>query len=305
MRRIFSGTSIAVCAFVAATAVSADSSHIPSDPNRFHSLIGAVSSEAAAYDYAFNENENADLLNAQGSHPSDALLAQESDAAALYTGRNFFALGKPRDQRADFTRIAAGAVETPEGWRRGFRGDDERLVHSESGLECPLAYDLSVDDKNRVLALTGVTKYDQRGRDVSCNYAVAGEAAITVYASFYPDLSLEDHAGGAVAAIRQNFRIMGILPVITVEIKQEGEADPNEDLPPTLSGAFDVGEVNGVPYKTAIWLGKTHGWHVKTRATFPQSDLISEITAAVLFRTNFLNVDKKNRANPTADGAEV
>jgi len=305
MRRIFSGTSIAVCAFVAATAVSADSLHIPGDPNQFHSLIDAVSSEAAAYDYAFDEHKNPDLLSAQNARLSDAMLAQESDAAALYTGRNFFSLGKPRDQRAEFSRVAADAVETPEGWRRVVRGDEERLAHAESGLECPLGYDFSTDDRQRMLALTGVTKYDQRGRDVSCNYAIAGETAITVYASFYPDLSLEDHAGGAVAAIRQNFRIMGVLPVITVTIKQEGKTDANKVLPPTLSGAYDVGEVNGVPYKTAIWLGKTHGWHVKTRATFPQSDLISEITAAILFQTNFLNVDKKNRDNPTAAGADV
>ena len=52
MRRIFSGTSFAVSAFAAATAVPAASLRSPAGPNHFHSLIGAVASNMAATGYA-------------------------------------------------------------------------------------------------------------------------------------------------------------------------------------------------------------------------------------------------------------
>ncbi len=305
MSRIFSGAGIAVCAFAAATAVSAGSAPQSHGLNQIFSLIDAVASNEAAYDYAIEENENADLLRVTDARPTDSLLAHESDAAALYSGRNFFALGKERNARAEFARIAADATETPNGWRRERSGADDRLVHEESGLQCPLEYDVSLNEARRALALKGVTKYDERGRDVSCNYAIEGQTSITVYASFYPDVSLEDHAAAAAAAIARSFTFKGDLPVITVKLKDASGDNIETPSSPSAAGAFDVGEINGVPYKTAIWLGVTHGWHVKTRATYPQSDMISEITAAILFQTNFLNVDKKNRADPTADGAEV
>lgn len=303
MSRFLSGASVVVCAFGAATAALAGSAQIKGDPNQFHSLIEAVSSLGDADDYAIIENESSPLLTETTVRPDNALLAQEADAAALVTGRNFLALGKRRDDRATFVRIAAGDAEPPPGWRRDYHSGDEQFVHIESGLECPLSYDVTDGDRKRRLALTGLTQYDQRGRDVSCNYAIAGEVAITFYASFYPDLSLEDHASGAAAAIYQNFKVRKNLPVISIEITKEGSK--SRELPPTLSGAFDVGEVNGVPYKTAVWIGKTHGWHVKTRATYPQSDFGSELLAAIMFQLNFINVDKKNLENPTTAGVEA
>lgn len=230
--------------------------------------------------------------------PGASEAEHEKQAGALWTGRKFLSLGKAQDDRIVETRIAD--IAAPAGWTK----EGDKLIHRESGLECPVSFDLANETSSRMLELTGLTAYDRRGLDVSCNYMIDGEASVTLYASFYPDLSLEEHAAGAAAAIRQNFTILGALPVAVVEVESKNAA-PGAKLPAAVSGAFDVGEVNGVPYKTAIWLAKTHGWHVKARATYAQSDFTTEIVAAVIFGVNYVNVDMKNRDDPTTSGPEV
>lgn len=240
------------------------------------------------------------LANANGK-PLPSHLVQEGKASALWTGRIFLARGKQPDARIENTRVDVADANAPAGWSE----EQGKLTHRESGLECSRSFAFKTDGKDRILALKDVSTYDERGRDVSCNYAIAGESSITIYASFYPDLSLEDHAAGAVAAIAQNFTIKGTLPVTIVAIESRDKSLTTAALPAALSGAFDVGEFNGAPYKTAIWLAKTHGWHVKARATYAQTDFNSEIVAAVMFGVNYINVEMKNRNNPTANGPEV
>lgn len=298
MNSRLSGTGVIAAALCAATGAFAQSTH---EIDRYAPLIEA----AAATDALFTtvrtiSDPSPDLLRIDGK-PVDAQLAQEGKAASLWNGRTFLARGKIADTRVQEAAINVADEAAPEGWRR----DGTKLIHRESGLECPNSFNLGDDQQVRELALLGVTTYDQRGRDISCNYQIEGEASITVYASFYPDLSLQDHAAGAVAAMRQNFDIKGTLPIISIEVESKDTATSGEKLKAALSGAFDVGEINGVPYKTAIWLAETHGWHVKTRATYAQSDFTSEMTAAVLFSVNYLNIDMKNRAAPTTNGPEV
>jgi hypothetical protein len=222
-------------------------------------------------------------------------------AAALFTGRLFLSNGKV---------LSAPAVETPRdlieetlpaGWRR----QDDRLLHVESGLECPLNFDFSTDEKKSVLSLKDVTVYDQANRDVSCNYANGGAAAVTLYASYYPDISVEDHASAAVASMRRNFQLKGVLPVVTVEIEDKDAGTTTADLEAPIAGAFDIGEIGGAPYKTAIWIAKTQGWHVKTLATYAQADATTELVAAVIFAVNYLNIDMKSKTGPAAAGADV
>ncbi len=255
---------------------------------------GLLASEAA------KASPDAVLLRTD-ARPASVILVQEGRAAALWTGRLYHARGGTFDTRATDARISIASVEgTPDGWAR----EETKLIHKESGLECPASFNLPGEKGVRVLGLGAVSAYDQRGRDVSCNYGIDGDATVTVYASYYPTVTLEDHAAQAVNAIRQNFTIRGELPVtiVTVEPKDGRETGT---LPEALSGAFDVGEINGVPYKTAIWLAETHGWHVKTRATYAQADFMSELTAAILFGVNYVNVDMKNRIEPTKSGPEV
>ncbi len=239
---------------------------------------------------------------ADGSAAANAALsAHEQKAAALFTGRLFFAGSKVLAQPAAETLRALIDDAIPAGWRR----DDNRLVHKESGLECPLEFDFSAGGKGGVLSLKDVAAYDQENRDVSCNYANGGASVITVYASFYPDISVEDHAAAAVAAMRQTFALKTVLPVVSVEIEDKDAGATTAELEAPIAGAFDIGDINGVPYKTSLWIAKTHGWHVKTRATYAQADTTSELVAAVMFAANYLNVDMKNKAVPTASGPEV
>lgn len=240
---------------------------------------------------------------AGGAAPTDAHLAQEGKAAGLFTGRDFLAGGGAEARLFDI-RIAGAATPAPDGWRDA----GKKIVHRESGLECAKSVVFkaqSADGRNRAMTLTSVSQYDQRGRDVSCAYSIDGEASIMLYASFYPDMKIEDHASGAVAAISQNFNVKRTLSVTVVEITHKNEDGTSSRYPAPLAAGFDIGEINGVPYKTAVWLAETHGWHVKTRATYARGDIQTEIAAAILFGANYVNIDMKNRADPTAAGAEA
>jgi hypothetical protein len=232
----------------------------------------------------------------------NSLANHEAKTAALFTGRSFMAAGKVLANPATETPRAFVSNQLPAGWRQA----ENRLIHLESGLECPLEFDFSAGNEKRgALSLIDVTAYDDANRDVSCNYANAGATIITVYASFYPDISVEDHAAATVAAMRQTFDLKGVLPVVSVEIEDKDTGTSTEDLEAPIAGAFDIGDINGTPYKTALWIAKTRGWHVKTRATYAQADATSELVAAVIFAANYLNIDMKNRTDPTAKGPEA
>lgn len=225
----------------------------------------------------------------------------EVKASALISGRQFLAGSKVLAYPATETPSALVRNTVPAGWRL----NDNRLVHNDSGLECPLEFDFRAGGKGGVLALKDIAAYDQINRDVSCNYSNGGAAVITVYASFYPETSIEDHAAAAVSAMRQTFTLRAVLPVVSIEIEDKEAGTSTADLEAPIAGAFDIGDINGVPYKTSIWIAKTHGWHVKARATYAQADATSELVAAVIFAANYLNVDMKNKLKPTMPGPDV
>lgn len=243
---------------------------------------------------------NAVLQSADGQ-PTLAHLSQEGTAAARWTGRTFLAGGKQLDGRAAKIQFDPADPSPPAGWKR----ERQLLVHEESGLACVLDLDLGEGKASRTMILADIVQYDQRGRDVSCNYVMDGMTAISLYASFYPDISAEDHAKSAVAAMAQNFTIKKALPVTVAEVSRKDDSGKEVMLPSPIAGGFDVGEINGVPCKTAIWLAKTHGWHVKARATYAQSDITAETIAALLFAVNYSRIDIKNEADPTVGGAEA
>lgn len=239
---------------------------------------------------------------AEAGAASQMFSVHETKTAALFTGRSFLAAGKVLAHPAAETPRALVNQQIPSGWRQA----DNRLVHNESGLECPLEFDFKAgNEKAGALSLIDVTSYDAANRDVSCNYSNGGASVVTMYASFYPDISVEDHAAAAVAAMRQTFTLKGVLPVVSVEIEDKDAGTTTADLEVPIAGGFDIGDINGAPYKTSLWIAKTHGWHVKTRATYAQSDVTSELVAAVIFAANYLNVDMKNKNNPTTKGPEV
>lgn len=249
------------------------------------------------------EAPSARLEAAAAAKPGNAFdtIAHERKTSALFTGASFLARGEVLSTPAAEMPRTLVELTAPAGWRRL----DNRLRHIESGLECPFEFDFKSGKKKGVLRLKDVTIYDQSNRDVSCDYANGGAAAITMYASFHPDISVEDHAAAAVASMRRSFTLKGVLPVIVVEIEDKDASTTSADLEAPIAGAFDIGEVAGAPYKTAIWIAKTHGWHVKTRATYAQDDATTELVAAVMFAANYLNIDMKAKNDPAASGPEV
>jgi hypothetical protein len=243
--------------------------------------------------------ETAPILANGFKAPGETLLAHESKASSLWSGRVFMARGKILDSRVAETPIRKASDETPEGWSR----NGDTLTHANSGLKCPATFDYEEKDgdRQRILTLKEIVGYDDKDLDVACNYVGGGDTLITLYASYYPDMTLEDHAVAAVTAMRQNFPLKGVLPVISIEI----EGKSGEPLEEPIAGAFDIGEIGGVPYKTSLWLVRAHGWHVKARATYAQEDLSSEVMAALMFTISWVNVDTKNRDHPVATGPEV
>ncbi len=140
-------------------------------------------------------------------------------------------------------------------------------------------------------------------------WSTARDVSIVVFASFWPDVTLEEHSSAAAASIFQRYTVNEQLPVPVVMLGPAEGDDTNPELysniEQTLAGGFAVGDIDGVSYKTSFWLAKTHNWHIKLHATYPQEDITSEIIAAVYFSASHLAVRAKNLAEPTAPGVDV
>ena len=98
-----------------------------------------------------------------------------------------------------------------------------------------------------------------------------------------------------------------VLPVVDL---QADDVDPDlaelvNGLEEPLAQGYEIGAVNGIPYRTSLWIVKTHGWHVKLRATYASADQSSELLSAIYFMGSHLAVRAKNIAEPIAPGAEV
>ena len=185
--------------------------------------------------------------------------------------------------------------------------DNNRLRHEESGLLCPSALALGEDGRN--FALQRVIEFDDQSRDVACHYQASDNGdAITAYASYWPDIELEEHAVGVMQGIYQNYTVSGQTELPVVELKAD-EADSAvaalvNGMEEPIAGGFEIGQVNGADYRTSVWLVKTHGWHVKLRATYASADEAAEFLSAIHFMASHLAVRAKNMAEPIAPGAE-
>jgi len=178
-----------------------------------------------------------------------------------------------------------------------------KIRHDASGLECPA--EITLSDENRVFSLRQIKTFDQKNLDVACDYASAGGAFITFYASFWPQMSAEESYSGAVAAIRQRFQVSASVPVPVATMTSKDDDPLFDGLEAQLAGGFEIGSLEGVPYKTALWLTKTQGWHVKARATYPSEDATTEIMTAIMFSFAHLNVRAKNMKDPVTEGGDV
>lgn len=186
--------------------------------------------------------------------------------------------------------------------------DNDRLRHVESGLLCPSGLALGEDGRN--YALQRVIEFDDAGRDIACHFQASDNGdAITVFASYWPDVTLEEHAASAAQIISQNFTVTGQSQLPVIELKAD---DPDSEIAALVNGmeepvagGFNIGQMNGVDYRTSLWLVKTHGWHVKVRSTYAAADEASELLSAIHFMASHLAVRAKNMAEPIMPGAEV
>jgi hypothetical protein len=192
------------------------------------------------------------------------------------------------------------AADLPEGWAYDA---NQAIRHGKSGLACPTT--INIEDEERRFTLRELQTFDAKGLDIGCNYSTDDGAYLTLYASFWPEMSLEESVAGAIAAIKLRFDVKRSLPVAIAMLSSEGDSPLFKDLEKPSAAAFDIGETSGTPYKAALWLVKTHGWHVKARATYPQEDLTSEIISSIMFAFSHLQVRAKNMADPVTAGGEV
>ena len=191
-----------------------------------------------------------------------------------------------------------------DGW--AIEGD--RLRHIESGLLCPSG--ISLGEEGRAFELERVIEFSETGRDIACHYSAPDNGdGITAYASYWPEVELEAHAVAAAQTIIQNYPVQSQVTLPVVEVSA-GDVDPAiaeilEGIEEPLAGGFEIGAINGTAYRTSLWIVKTHGWHVKLRATYGSDDQESELLSAIHFMTSHLAVRAKNIAEPTMPGAEV
>lgn len=190
----------------------------------------------------------------------------------------------------------------------GWAIDGNRLRHVESGLLCPSG--ISLGDEGRTFSIERVIEFSDDGRDVACHYRAADNGdLITAYASYWPEIELEAHAAAAAQSILQNFTVESQVTLPVVDL-QADELDPElselvNDLEEPLAGGFEIGAMNGIPYRTSLWVVKTHGWHVKLRSTYASADNASELLSAIHFMASHLAVRAKNMAETVSSGAEV
>jgi hypothetical protein len=274
---------LAACATSAPAAVEAAHAQ---DTDRFLNSIDFSAIEIAEL---FDFRTAGPIAAAADADPSYALPHETAlDGAQL--------LRHASEKQQGYAHFAAS--ELPDGWTQS----EDAIRHRASGLECPLSLDLP--EEQRSFPLVDVHKYDEKNLDVSCGYS-DGSVSLTFYASFWPQMSLEDSAGGAISAIKMRFPVKAAMPVaVATPDEFDGRALP-ADLEEPVAAGFDIGEANGVPYKTSLWLVKTHGWHVKARATYAQQDVTTEIISAVMFTVSHLKVRTKNASEPITAGGEV
>ncbi len=177
------------------------------------------------------------------------------------------------------------ANDLPAGWVQL----DGAILHQNSGLVCQTSMD--TQDTGYTLTLTRLHQFDAKDLDVACSYESNTGAFITLYASYYPDLSQEDHAILAARHIRDRFNPIGTLPVPVVEIS----TDSGEIFETPSAVGYDISQKNSdLKLKTSLWVVKTGDWHVKARATHRQNDSISEITAVSMFAVAHITIKGKN-----------
>jgi len=292
---------MAACFGVATIAATGCATSGPAPASPLHASAPAMPTSLSRQQLArsFHRQTAQPVSVKPGADPSFALVHETAELRPDETSGAH--AQERRSSKIPLGLALKASSDLPEGW---VFVNENMLRNEKSGLECPLMLDL--DDENRRFLLQSVMQFDDKGLDVGCALeSNDGGAGLTLYASFWPEMSLEESASGAVAAIAQRFTIKSQLSVPVIVIDGDKSDPLFADLEEPAAAGFDVGEINGAPYKTSVWVVKTQGWHVKARATYPQGDETSEVVAAISFAFSHLNVRAKNLAHPVTAGGEV
>lgn len=289
------GVAICAAALIAATACA---STAPSAQGALH----AEGARVALADVDFSDLRIADHFKFRQAAPIAASADGDPSYAlpheSLLAGKDILSL-YTEDRTGRRSLMARAADNLPEGWEEV---EDGALRHKPSGLRCPAV--IKLPEEQREFQLLEIRGFDQKNLDVGCNYSTGSGAELILYASFWPQMSLEDSAGASVEAIMLRFPVKGRLPVAVADVTAK-DGTRSDELERPEAGSFDIGEVGGVAYKTSLWIVKTEGWHVKVRATYAQQDVTSEIVSAVMFALAHIDVRAKNIEEPVAAGGEV
>lgn len=192
----------------------------------------------------------------------------------------------------------------------GWTQSDGGYFHQPSGFYCPYEIEMVfTDDGGNQPTVTRLTApinnirvFDEAGRDTGCDYVNEKDGVyITMFASEWPDKTLQEHFSAALKHITDRFSVASeatlVKPEITIDGGEGGWTSTIEGE--TLSGAFLLEPKDGVTLKTALWLNKTGDWHVKARATYvaakdgntPQSYMAAELMAIVYFTATLYGID--------------
>lgn len=197
--------------------------------------------------------------------------------------------------------MRAAAQEIKGSW---VLRDDGTFMHKLSGMECDANQKMTMTNEdtgeNTVTAMTlhGLALFNEDGSDTACDYRTQDNSrAITLYATYAPDVSAEEMFYGSVQAMRQALPLGDTLDIFIAA----PQTDDGAVIMKPYAAGFDIGKQKGTAYESALWTEKTHGWHIKVRATYPKDDKSVEALAAFMFMTAWLEVDTYQNAAPTND----
>lgn len=194
-------------------------------------------------------------------------------------------------ERAPRTMPAALAMEDENG---GWIETEDGLLHTISGMTCAWAHPVVLgEDEMILLALSDITVYDDKGYDTSCDYLSEDQHYYyTVYASYWPDVSLQEHFEAAAQIMLSEFPFKEVTPVVTSGMELD-----NGDIQETLAAGFLTQPLNNNEYFTGVWLNKANDWHVKVRATFTPAELGPQLSAALLHSMTMVKILNKEQSN--------
>ncbi len=207
-----------------------------------------------------------------------AAVGLESDPASA-AHEAAFASASPGDPVGKLRNGAAPAqahnilVQNQMSGEGGWRQVGGAMVHDYSGMRCPVKLDMTLTDENGVAIesvsapLSRINLYNASGQDTSCDYANADAGVyLTLYASNWPTVSLQDHFASALKLIVDRFPLKEEAPVLVM--KGDPYANSQVEGETLTAGYITEPMLNGGTFKTALWLNKAGPWHVKVRATF-------------------------------------